>query len=110
MNRTDAERIADARLHLATALEYGKPAPLDQVRIDAICMRIAAGIEALNGLPPTSRDALFGASWPAMWGMRNRIAHTYARVERDVVVATLRDDIPAVIAALDGELAGRQDP
>ncbi len=110
MSRSDPERISDARLHLATALEYGKPAPLDQIRIDAICMRIAAGIEALNGLTAASREAPFGASWSAMWGMRNRIAHTYARIEPDVVVATLRDDIPVVIAVLDQELAGRQDP
>ncbi|WP_062310256.1 hypothetical protein [Demequina rhizosphaerae] len=62
MTRTEAERLRDARRHLATALEYGQHAPLEQVHLDAICMRIAAGIEALNGLSPGSRHALFGAS------------------------------------------------
>ena len=31
-----------------------------------------------------------------MWGMRNRIAHTYARVEEAVVIATVRDDVPEI--------------
>jgi len=31
-----------------------------------------------------------------MWGMRNRIPHTYSRVEETVVIATVRDDLPEI--------------
>ncbi|MDN4475818.1 hypothetical protein QQX09_08105 [Demequina sp. SYSU T00192] len=86
MSRTDAERLADARLHLNTAVEYGRRTRLEQVHVDAICMRIAAGIEALNGLAASSRDEL------------------------EVVIATLRDDIPHLVAVLDRALEGEQGP
>lgn len=70
------------------------------MELDAICMRISACIEALHGLPEPIREELFGETWHAMWGMRNRIAHTYARVERPVVLATLHDDLPAIRSAI----------
>lgn len=105
MSRTDRERLGDAALYFDVAANYAATSPLDQRSIDAICMRLAAGIEALNGLPDDVRTALFGDTWRAMWGMRNRIAHTYARVEHDVVLATVRVDVPNIQARIARYLA-----
>ncbi len=96
MSRTALERLADANLHLDAAITYAADGVFDAKTIDAICMRISAGLEALNALSTGTREQLFGDQWPAMWGMRNRIAHTYSRVEEEVVIATVRDDLPEI--------------
>jgi len=100
VSRTARERLADATLHLDAAIAYADDGVFDEKTIDAICMRISAGIEALNALSASSLDQLFGDQWSAMWGMRNRIAHTYSRVEVAVVVATVRDDLPEIRARI----------
>ena len=100
MSRTTRERLADATLHLDAAIAYADDGAFDEKTIDAICMRISAGIEALNALSPSRRNQLFGDQWPAMWGMRNRIAHTYSRVEVPVIIATVRDDLPEIRARI----------
>ncbi len=100
MSRSTSERLADATLHLDAAIAYAADGPFDEKTIDAICMRISAGIEALNALSPSRRNQLFGDQWPAMWGMRNRIAHTYSRIEVAVVVATVREDLPVIRAQI----------
>lgn len=102
MSRSTEERLTDALLHLDRAIEYGASGATSELELDAICMRISACIEALHGLPRPIREELFGEMWHAMWGMRNRIAHTYARVERTVVLATLQQDLPVIRAAIMG--------
>lgn len=104
MSRTARERLTDALLHLEAAIRYSDEGVVDDKTIDAICMRISAGVEALHALAPTRRDALFGDLWPAMWGIRNRIAHTYSRIEIAVIVATVREDLPEICARIRAEL------
>ena len=38
----------------------------DQLVIDAVCMRMSAGIEALATLDPDERNQLFGTDWPSI--------------------------------------------
>lgn len=104
MSRTAHERLADALLHLESARRYAEDGVLDEKTIDAICMRISAGVKALHALPHAQRDQLFGTWWPAMWGMRNRTAHTYARVESAVIVATVREDLSEICSRIRAEL------
>lgn len=100
MSRTTGERLADATLHLDAAIAYADDGVSDEKTIDAIGMRISAGIEALHAFSPSRRNQIFGDQWPAMWGMRNRIAHTYSRIEVAVVIATVRDDLPEIRARI----------
>jgi uncharacterized protein with HEPN domain len=76
----------------------------DQLVIDAVCMRLAAGVEALARLDTPTRDRLFGDAWPLMWGMRNRIAHGYLLVDTDIVRRTVQHDIPPIMARIDSEI------
>ena len=48
--------------------EYGEGDQTDQKTVDAICMRLSAGVEAPYGLEAVEREALFGAVWNQMWG------------------------------------------
>lgn len=70
---------------------------LDQLVIDAICMRLSAGIEILARLDADVRSELYGDNWPLMWGMRNRIAHGYLLVDSGIVRQTVEVDLPDII-------------
>lgn len=92
--------LREALTHLLVVVDYGRGDTADQKSIDAICMRLSAGIESLAGLDPALRQELFGETWPDMWGMRNRIAHGYLLVEPGVVRRTVDRDLPILIATI----------
>lgn len=46
--------------------------------------------------------------WQLVRGMRNHIAHDYERLDMDVIWATVQEDIPALIIALDAALGSDQ--
>ena len=97
MSRQPDEILRDALAHFEIVLAYAEHDLDDQIVIDAICMRLSAGVEALGTLEPNVRDRLFGPDWPLMWGMRNRIAHGYLLVDTAIVRQTLAQDIPKII-------------
>ena len=104
MSREPDEILRDALAHFETMLTYAEHDLDDQLVIDAICMRLSAGIEALATLRPDVRERLFGDDWPLMWGMRNRIAHGYLLVDTTIVRQTLTQDIPSITARIQDRL------
>ena len=104
MSRKPDEILRDALAHFETILAYAEHELDGQLVIDAICMRLSAGIEALATLEPEVRDQLFGIDWPVMWGMRNRIAHGYMLVDTAIVRQTLAQDIPKIIDRIQDRL------
>lgn len=109
MSRTTAEILGDAHAHFARLISYVERDLDDQLVIDAICMRLSAGIEALARLENADRDRLFGADWTVMWGMRNRIAHGYLLVNAEIVRQTVDEDPPGIVRVIEDELgAGKQ--
>ena len=97
MSRMPDEILRDALAHFETMQAYAERDLDDQLVIDAICMRLSAGIEALATLDPDVRDQMFGTDWSLMWGMRNRIAHGYLLVDTAIVRQTLAQDVPKII-------------
>jgi uncharacterized protein with HEPN domain len=89
--------LEEALAHFEVVAEYGSGDLADQKTVDAICMRLSAGIEALSALIAADREALFGDVWNQMWGMRNRIAHGYLLVEPAIVRSTVDRDLPMMI-------------
>lgn len=112
--RTTPELFREALSHLERALVYGRGDLDDQLTLDAICMRISAGIEVLARVTEQDRERCFGDSWAQMWGMRNRIAHGYLLVDHVIVVSTLERDLPGIVAglheALDTMTSGPECP
>ncbi len=101
MKRSEAELINEATQHLTRLSGYVERSDLsDDIVFDAVCMRLSAAIDALSRIEETRRIALFGDNWRAMWGLRNRIAHGYVTVDRASVEATVRTDVPELIATL----------
>lgn len=86
-------------------LRYAQQDLGDQLVIDAICMRLSAGIEVLATLDPPTRGSLFGDAWTTMWGMRNRIAHGYLLVDPAIVRQTVETDVPAILRTVRGALS-----
>lgn len=111
MSRSRGELLSEALHHLELAQEHSSRSPRDQVVIDALCMRLSAGIEVLARLDSDVRDGLFGQTWPLMWGLRNRIAHGYLLVDPAIVEETVRKDLPLILGRVrkgivDAEAAG----
>lgn len=100
MSRTGRETIAEALAHLSLVERYASGDLEDQLVIDALCMRLSAGIEVLARLDAVTRANMFGDDWPLMWGMRNRIAHGYLLVEPDIVRQTVAIDVPLMLQVL----------
>lgn len=92
--------LEEALAHFEVVAEYGAGDLTDQMAIDATCMRLSAGIEALSRLSAADRDALVGGVWTQIWGMRNRIAHGYLLVEPAIVRSTVDRDLPLLIKAV----------
>nr|WP_277344661.1 HepT-like ribonuclease domain-containing protein [Cellulomonas sp. IC4_254] len=67
----------------------------DPAGFDAACLRLAAAIDCLAGLPAAMRDEICGGDWFSVRSTRNRIVHGYFAVESDVVrEAVARDLVP----------------
>ena len=98
--RTAAEIIAEALEHFDLAISHSQRDLSDLVVIDAIAMRLSAGVEALGALDPDTRTRLLGDQWPRMRGMRNRIAHDYGFIDDAIVRQTVLVNLPPVVEAL----------
>jgi len=68
MTRTPADVLREAQTHFTLMTRHARGDLADQLVIDAICMRLSAGVEALARLDTATRDRLFGDAWPLMWG------------------------------------------
>ena len=69
-HRQPKQVLQEAMTHFEVVADYGSGDLSDQKTIDAICMRLSAGIEALSGLSADEREAQFLDVWSQMWGMR----------------------------------------
>ena len=100
MSRTTRELLAEALIHFEMMLDYALGDTNDQLVIDAVCMRLSAGIETLATVDPAVRADLFGDDWRLMWGMRNRIAHGYLLVDSSIIRQTVNHDIPGIVVRI----------
>jgi len=96
MTRSDDELLAQALAHLDVLRNHLQAGDLaDQTIADAVSLRLAAAIEAVNDCDAQRLDRLFGDEWTLMWATRNRIAHGYAFVDLAIIQATVEQDVPA---------------
>lgn len=101
MSRTDRQLLADALDHLAILNRHLARSDLDdQTVADAVSLRLATAIEAVAGIDRDTRDGAFGDDWPLVWSTRNRIVHGYAIIDRDLIAATIANDLPEFEAAI----------
>lgn len=65
--------------------------------------------EAASKIDPSYRAEYPSIPWPSIVGMRQRLVHGYDVVDRQILWDTITDDLPPLIAELEGilEAGGR---
>jgi len=56
--------------------------------------------EAASRISLETRSAATSVPWVRIVGMRNRLVHAYADIDRDVVWKTVTEEIPALLPML----------
>jgi uncharacterized protein with HEPN domain len=77
----------------------------DMSTMDAVCWRLAMGVNRLAQLPPERRDSLVGAGWSELWTIRNHITHDYRSIPTPTVESILEKQLSGLLEALRREPA-----
>ena len=106
MSRTTEDLLREALVHFDAAASYVRSEHQDRALVlDAMTMRLYAGLETLTRLPEGIADRLFTDAWADMRGLRNRIAHGYGGLDlvrlRTTVTREMADAIDAMRRELD---------
>ena len=72
------------------------------------CLEIIG--EAATHISSETRQALPDLPWARMVAMRNRLAHAYWDVDRNVVWVTVTRDLPQLVAQLRAALRAKDTP
>ena len=104
MSRTEPQLLSDALLHMGYIERYADMDLAEDVVVDAIALRLSSMLDVLARLPEDSLEEMFGAVWPAMRGLRNRIAHGYHLVDLGVLRVTVAQELPLVREAVEARL------
>lgn len=108
MSRTVDELLAEALVRFDAAAGYAEVTDENpQMVLDAMTMRLFAGLETLTRLPDGVADELFPVEWPDMRGLRHRIAHGYGAINLVRVRETVVTDLPTAIDTIRWELMQR---
>lgn len=67
---------------------------------DAICLGLIRVGESVNALPDRFKQALEGLAWQDIVGMRNRIAHGYAKLDPIRIWETASLSVPPFAAQI----------
>ena len=60
--------------------------------------------EAATKVSQSVRDGMSEIPWREIIGMRNRLIHGYAAVDRDIIWTVVTEDLPSLIASLQSSL------
>ena len=110
MSRHDARiSLLQMRDHAAEAVAMAggrSPDDLDDDRVlELVLSRLVEIVgEAATRVPEPIRAAHPQVPWRQIIGMRNRLIHGYDAVDLDVLWQIVAEDLPALVAALDGIL------
>lgn len=92
----------------AYAERVGVDWPTDGMAVDAIAKRIEEIGEAAKRVAPEILVTMPSVNWKGVKGIREVIAHDYDEIDVELLATVIRDDIPALGAAVRGALAGSQ--
>jgi uncharacterized protein with HEPN domain len=110
VSRTDDELLAEALVHFDAATEYAEVTDRDpRMILDAMSMRLFAGLETLTRLSEGVADRLFPDEWSDMRGLRHRIAHGYGAISLTRVRETVATDLAGAIETIRRELGQSAD-
>jgi uncharacterized protein with HEPN domain len=97
--KKNAQEAIDGRIRL------GKDWSADPVTKAGLTKLVETTAEYMGNVPLEIRDQFAAVPWNEMAGMRNLTSHEYHRVDVEVVEATIRVDLPKLVALIDQMLA-----
>jgi uncharacterized protein with HEPN domain len=108
----DREWLADMLEHARKALQILGPLDemalaADETKLFAVSLAIQIVGEAASHVSGASRSALPELPWREIVAMRQRLVHGYRTRSPLVIVQTIREDLPQLIAALEKVLEGK---
>ena len=86
-------------IELVGGIDATSPEP-DRDRVDALLWNFTVLGEATNQVPAELKANHPDIPWADPCTTRNRIVHGYWSVDLDVLVATARDDLPAMLQSV----------
>lgn len=82
--------------------------PNGMLLLDAVCMNLIAIGEAVKNLDKVSNGELLPLypqlQWSSIMRMRDKIAHHYFEIDAEVVLLTVKEDIPFVKTTIENML------
>ncbi|KQQ10844.1 DUF86 domain-containing protein [Rathayibacter sp. Leaf296] len=105
MSRSAEERFSDILAAIDRCLEYrehlgGGDAVLARMALDAVLRNLAVIGEAVRALPTEARDGFVAVPWAAIAGLRNVIVHEYFRIQPELIIGILDDELIPLADAL----------
>jgi uncharacterized protein with HEPN domain len=100
MTRTESERLADIAEAIAAMHEHLDGEEAESVLRDALLYRFVVIGEAVKHLSPETLSAAPEVQWAAVARLRDLIAHEYFRIDMDVILRIVEEDLPALEAAV----------
>lgn len=111
MEEEDREYFADMLRYAEMAARVFASADVagvasDETRLQTLLRALQTVGEAASQVSAAAREEHSDIPWDDMIAMRHRLVHDYRRVRVDIVVKTVRDDVPQLIAVLRRVLEG----
>jgi len=100
--RDDETLLRDMLVHARLAIEVSTDRSRTDLDSDVVFRSAVERLvqvvgEAASRINPMRRGLISGVPWEDIIGMRNRLVHGYAEIDRDVIWATLSRDLPDLI-------------
>lgn len=89
MTRSDTERFADILAAIQRCQDYEphlRSEELASMAYDPVLRNLAVIGDAVRSLPADTRDAMPDVPWSAIAGLRNVVVHEYFRVNPDLII------------------------
>ncbi|NLA30131.1 MAG: DUF86 domain-containing protein [Propionibacterium sp.] len=96
MSRSAQDRIADILAAIERCQQYEPYLRSDEfasMAYDAVLRNLAVIGEAVRSLPSEARDQLPDMPWAAIAGLRNVVVHEYFRVNPDLIVDIVENQL-----------------
>lgn len=101
MSRHDDQRLVDILAAAAAIASHTRRGGLDDGLVfDAVRVRLIEIGEAVKAIDPDLLAQEPGIPWVDVAGMRNHLAHRYFDTAHGIVQATVTDDLPPLVAAV----------
>ena len=110
MSRRDEQRLEDILAATRAIAEHLERGGLDDGLVfDAVRVRLIEIGEAVKSIDPALLDREPDVPWMDVAAMRNHLTHRYFDTAHAIVRATVDQDIPPLVAAVERLLGGTED-